>query len=93
MKTLFLIILLAGICYILFAVGYMALMSSQMPDGVDDILVFILAGSIVTSFFFWRYKKLEWKNDFGYLFLRTKSKSLKQRKKQMQEELEQDKSD
>ena len=93
MKTLFLIILLAGICYILFAVGYMALMSSQMPDVVGDIFVHILAGSIVTSFFFWRYKKLEWKNDFVYLFLRTKSKSLKQRKKQMQEELEQDKSD
>ena len=83
-------ILLSGTCFILFSLGYLALISSEMPNIVDDIMATILLFSIGTSFFFWRYKKLEWKNDFVYLFLKTKSKSLKQRKRQMQEELEQE---
>ena len=90
MKSILLIILLSGTCSILISLGYLARISSEMPNLVNDILGFILLYSIATSFFFWWYKKLEWKNDFFYLFLKTKSKSLKQRKRQMQEELEQE---
>ena len=90
MKSILLIILLSGTCFILISLGYLALISSEMPNLVDDVMAIILLYSIATSFFFWWYKKLEWKNDFVYLFLKTKSKSLKQRKRQMQEELEQE---
>ena len=93
MKSLLLLIVLTGTSFTIgiYGLGVFLLVEDQPADSAISF-AFTLAAGITTWFVFNGYKKMNWKNDFMFLFIKTRinrsSQKIKSAKDKMRRELD-----